>query len=475
MRILMLSWEYPPKVVGGLARHVQELSEALVGLGHEVYVVTGECQGRPNYAVEQGVRVYRTSGGYPSPRDFVMSVMQLNFGLLQKAMELTEAGAGIEIVHAHDWLVAYAARTLKHALHRPMVATIHATEYGRNHGLHNDLQRHISDVEWWLVYEAWRVICCSQHMKNELQWVFQTPSDKIDVIPNGVNPKNFQGALDKAGLEAFRRQYALPHEKIVFFIGRLVQEKGAGVLLEATPKILTFYPDVKMIIAGKGPTLDHLRERARQLRVDHRVIFTGFIDDQVRNKLYMCSDVAVFPSLYEPFGIVALEGMAAQVPVVVSDTGGLREIVEHGVNGLKAYPGNADSLANNILTLLHDPAFARAVKEQAYGDILQLYNWQRLAVQTAEVYSRVLGEYNGSGWDATPAVAPEEAVISRIGHFFRQMARDRYASLGGEGFGQDGVNGGFDDRRSFDNEDGLEENRVNEDYVKVESKRGEYQ
>ena len=120
----------------------------------------------------------------------------------------------------------------------------------------------------------------------------------------------------------FRRQYAAPDEKMVFFIGRLVTEKGVGVLIEAVPIILSRYPNCKFVVAGKGPALDYLMRRARELGVYERIYFTGFVDDAVRNNLYHVADVAVFPSLYEPFGIVALEAMAAQVPVVVSNVGG---------------------------------------------------------------------------------------------------------------------------------------------------------
>lgn len=385
----MVSWEYPPKIVGGLARHVQELSEALAEQGHTVHVLTGPYSEGPEETVTNGVHIHRANLGYPDPRGFFVSVLNLNFGLLEQAIKLLRHGYTFDLVHCHDWLGAYAAKVLKHALDLPLVATIHATEYGRHGGLHNDLQRQISDSEWWLTYESYRVICCSRHMYNELRSFFQLPADKLTVIPNGVNPARFEVAPG-VDLQQFRRRYAADHEKLVFFIGRMVREKGAADLLRAVPKIRHYWRDVKFVLAGSGPFLDELRRLAHHLQIDEAVTFTGFISDEERNSFYAVADLAVYPSLYEPFGIVALEAMATKTPVVVADTGGFGEIVIHGVNGLKAYPGNANSLADNILTLLYRPDLAVELAQEAYAEVQTKYNWQAIAQQTAEVYAQVV-------------------------------------------------------------------------------------
>lgn len=453
VQILMFSWEYPPRVVGGVSRHVQGLSRALVKLGHEVTVLTaqgstlpdGEARARssgplPEAAAahqegpaatpekggeqDQGVRVVRVGDGYPPARDFYTSILQFNFSLLKAALRLSPED--YQILHAHDWLVAYAARTVKHAWHRPLVATFHATEYGRNGGLHTDLQRQISDVEWWLGYEAWRVVACSQHMRQELGWVFQLPDDKIRVIPNGVHPEDFQ-PWPKESPEwwQFRRRFARDDEKLLLFIGRLVNEKGAGTLVEAMPKITTYVPRARAVVAGEGPERQRLQERAHDLYMEKQVSFLGFVDDATRNRLLAVADVAVFPSTYEPFGIVALEAMASRTPVVVADAGGFREIIQHGVNGLKAYPGNADSLANNVLTLLHDPELARDLAQEAWADVVQHYSWQRVAGQTAAVYEQVWEEFMASPWGQEPAGAgrsPEEQFVGQVEEFFRRMS-----------------------------------------------------
>ncbi|TYO96254.1 glycosyltransferase family 4 protein [Desulfallas thermosapovorans] len=394
MRVAMFSWEYPPKSVGGLAQHVYDLTNALAGMGVEIHLFTMGEPGLPEMERVNGVQVYRVIPYNVSSPDFTTWVAQLNVAMLEKAVPILSENNGFNIVHGHDWLVAYAVRALKHAFRIPLVATIHATEYGRNYGLHNDTQRHISDVEWWLCYEAWQVICCSHYMEGEMKYVFQIPDDKLKVVPNGVDPENFVQKNEKLS----RNNYASADEKIVFYVGRLVREKGVQVLLDAVPMILARVPNTKFVIAGKGPYMQELQDQAARMGIAQSIYFTGYIDDYTRNSLYSWSDVAVFPSLYEPFGIVALEAMAARTPVVVSDTGGLSEIVRHNVDGLKAYPGNPRSLADMIINVLLNPQQAQQLRDNAYRRVLQKFSWRDIAAKTLHIYNKVWDEYRGSNW-----------------------------------------------------------------------------
>lgn len=398
MRVLMLSWEFPPKIVGGIARHVYDLSLAMVKQGAEVYVITCGVQGAPDYEVVQGVKVFRVVMSNPVSPDFLTWVLQLNLNMIEQANRQRLTGTEFDIVHSHDWLAAFAGKNLKHSWQVPLVSTIHATEYGRNNGLHNELQRYISNVEWWLGYESWRIICCSKYMQDELHRIFQIPSDKLRVIPNGVYP----GEFNTTNMEPLkvRHRYCAPDEKMLFYVGRIVREKGLGVLLDAFSRVLATEPKAKLVIAGKGPYLDELRHRAYQLGIYNRIYFTGYIDDDTRNALYKSADIAVFPSLYEPFGIVALEGMAAGALVITSDAGGLGEIINHGVNGLKAYSDNATSLADNILWALNHPDHARQMIAKALDDLKNIYNWDRIAAQTLGVYEEICREYRESTWRA---------------------------------------------------------------------------
>ena len=193
-----------------------------------------------------------------------------------------------------------------------------------------------------------------------------------------------------------------PGDKIIFFVGRLVREKGVHILLEALPQILSLYPRVRLVIAGQGPAEGKLRQRAADLGISSQVHFTGYIDDRLRNRWYRTAHVAVFPSLYEPFGIVALEAMAAGTPVVVSDTGGLGEIVTHGVDGLKAYPGNPFSLAENILLVLREENLACTLRENALKKVREIYDWDKIAQRTLLLYQEVYSRYRQSPWGRRP-------------------------------------------------------------------------
>ncbi len=428
MKVLMLSWEYPPKLVGGLARHVMELSEALVTLGHDVHVLTVEADGSPRDEQMNGVHVHRVGSYGPMGRDIVDSAMMLNLSFMEGAIRLMRQGHAFDLIHAHDWLAAFAAKALKYAWKRPMVATIHATEFGRNHGLHNDLQRRISDVEWWLTYEAWRVICCSNFMKGEIRYVFQTPEDKLAVIPNGVHVHRLHQP-DQDEMMSFRHSYAAPDEKIVFFLGRLVHEKGAGVLIDAAPDVLRRHPKTKFIIAGSGPAEAYLRHRAEELGIGNRVYFVGHVGDALRNKLFAISDIAVFPSLYEPFGIVALEAMAAKVPVVVSDTGGLAEIVRHAENGYKAYPGDVHSLADNIIASLLAEEFSAKLAQTALAEVQTKYTWGTIARSTEQLYRKVMDEFDRSEW-RNEQDGVDLAALSHLRYLGQAGHISRYGATG---------------------------------------------
>ena len=389
MKILMLTWEYPPRIVGGIARVVHDLSKRLIKDGHEVHVVTYKEGNVSEYENDKGVHVHRVNNYMINPNNFIDWIMQLNFNMIAKANELIEKEGKFDVIHAHDWLVTYAAKTLKNSYNIPIVATIHATEAGRNSGIHDEVQRYINDTEWLLTYEASEVLVNSNYMKNELQRLFGLPFEKINVVPNGINMTAFNGVERDYD---FRRQYAADNEKIILFLGRLVYEKGVQHLIAAMPKILANYHDSKLIIAGKGGMLDELRQQVNYLNIGHKVYFTGYLDAKKVCKMYKAADISVFPSTYEPFGIVALEAMLAGVPTVVSDIGGLDEIVEHRVNGMKSYAGNPNSLADSILNLLYDPQLCANVVKQARIKVKNEYNWNKIAQDTYFIYQKAICE-----------------------------------------------------------------------------------
>ncbi len=418
MRVLMLSWEYPPMRVGGIAAALEGLAPALARTdaggepGVEVHVITsGSAGGEAEETQAANLFIHRVSVDEPS-NDFVHWVHLLNGAMERRADALIaewqkESNPQPLLIHVHDWLGLFAGRALKHKYHLPLLSTIHATEFGRNNGIHNDMQRYISDCEAQLQAESWRVIVCSGFMKGEVEYALGTPSDKIDIIYNGVDTAKFNFTFEGAEREAFRARFAAPNEKIIFFIGRMVREKGAQILIEALSQVRYQYHDAKLVIAGGGER-GHLEQLAQYMGMARHVYFAGRVSDADRDRLYQIADVAVYPSLYEPFGIVALEAMAARVPVVVSDAGGLREVVESDVSGTVTWAGKPDSLAWGIVRVLKDPAKARAMADAAYERCRTVFNWDVLARQTKAVYERVWSDYrNSDGKPAPPAAAAE--------------------------------------------------------------------
>lgn len=386
-KILMLSWEYPPKIIGGLSRAVYDLSRALVKQGEEVHVFTSYVEGSPAFEYMDGVYVHRISCLVENDTlQFMDWVLQLNLAMVQYFASCQVKGLYFQLIHAHDWLVSLAARELqkKYGLH--MLATIHATEHGRNQGIFTDLQRKIHGEEWKLTHEAEKVIVCSEYMRKEVLHLFQLAEEKVIVIPNGVDRTKIEVSPD----HSFKKdRYALPDEKIIFFVGRLVREKGAQYLVEAATEVVNACPEAKFIIAGSGPMKMELEQEAYDKGLDHKILFTGFIQDKERNELLKHAYIAAFPSIYEPFGIVALEAMAAGTPVLVSDTGGLAEIIQHGVSGLKVYPGMVSSVRDQLIYALKNEEHLAKMAKSATQTLNRTYHWDHLAASTKQVYDIV--------------------------------------------------------------------------------------
>jgi len=411
MRVLMLTWEYPPRVVGGLGRHCAALARNLVAQGHEVHVVTRDHvtgDGPPAPAEEwlEGVHVVRVAEAPPVIpfQDLVPWVLAFN-NRVQAAATALARRHDFDVVHAHDWLVAYAAAGIKQAFDLPLVATVHATEYGRHQGwLPGPMNKLIHQVEWWLTYEARRVIACSAYMREQVEEIFVLPPEKIDVVPNGVAVRDF--ALPDAEVADFRRTLVGPRTRMVLFAGRLEYEKGVQTVLEALQEVRAAVGPVKFFIAGIGTYSDELKRRVRELGLRRHVHFTGFLEDHELRLHYAAADVAVAPSIYEPFGLVAVEAMACGTPVVAGDTGGLREIVAGG-SGLSFPPQDAPELAAALTRVLTDDALAQGMVARARRRIAERYDWSSVAAATVDVYGRAAGEEAAlAGREQRPALRP---------------------------------------------------------------------
>lgn len=407
MRVLMLSWEYPPNVVGGMGTHVGALVPAMARRGVQLSIITPRLGGGdPESRVEPDSIVHRVEPTLPPSGEFFATVKETNQTLEAFANTLwrnTGDNRGLQegrfdLIHAHDWLAGFAAVGLKRQHKVPLVVTMHATERGRRRGhLPEEISQAIDQAEWSLTYEAWRVITVSNNMSEEVRKFFNVPENKITVIPNGVDASRFD-SLHAADLSGFRRRWARDDERIVLFVGRMEYQKGPQVLVEAAPLILSQFPAARFILAGKGGLERDLDQRVSELGLGDKVRMAGFLPDADRDMLYRVADVAVFPSIYEPFGIVALEAMAAKCPVVVSDVGGLGEIVVHNETGLLVNPDNVLSLAWGVIHSLSQPDWSAARAASAYRIIRGEYDWGAIAERTIELYRQVIAERQQVEW-----------------------------------------------------------------------------
>jgi len=296
-----------------------------------------------------------------------------------------------DIVHGHDWLVAMAGDHLARRFNAPLVATIHATEHGRHQGwVDKHPQSHIHGVERWITNRADRVIACSHYMREQIVDIFAVDEDHVSVIPNGIDPEDLQ-AQDEHELRRLRSQFAAPEEKLVLLIGRLVYEKGFQLALEAMPRLIDAVPGTRFLVAGSGTHEQELKAQALELGLMDHGTFLGWIGDDVLHSLYRIADVCVVPSLYEPFGLVALEAMASDCPCIVADTGGLREIVSHGEVGLRFRARDPESLGEMVERVLTDAELRDRLVAEGSEHILS-FDWADVAVSTAEVYAELVGD-----------------------------------------------------------------------------------
>jgi glycogen synthase len=390
-RVLVLSWEYPPIVEGGLARHVRKLTEELAAAGAEVHVLTRGGGHAPAEEERHGVTVHRVRE--PAfPRDdldaFLAWVAQMNADMLAAGAELVER-LDLDVVHSHDWLVAVAAERLARRSDVPWVVTVHATEHGRHQGwVDKHPQSHIHGVERRMVHRADRVIACSKYMRGHIADVFGLPLGRITAIPNGIDPADLHAPDD---LAALRARYAAPHERLVLLAGRLVYEKGFQIALDALggrDGVLRRVPGVRYLVAGTGTHEEELKAQARRLRIVRRGTFAGWLGDDTLHGLYRIADLCVIPSLYEPFGLVALEAMASGCPCIAADTGGLREVVPTDV-GLRFRSRDTAALAATMERVLTDDALRDRLADEGREHVLR-FDWADVASRTAELYRGLL-------------------------------------------------------------------------------------
>lgn len=394
MRIVHLSWEFPPVIYGGLGRHVEALTRAQAAAGHDVVVITQRPTGTAMSQTIDGVRVVRTRRVTPDVRRDLDGLLawtdELDADMARTVS--SDAVAVPDVVHAHDWVVRQAAAAALTHWNAPLVATIHATEAGRHGGwIGGPQSQHIYSNEWKLARSTDRVIACSRAMAHEVECLYDLRPERVVAIPNGIDLARWPSA-ERAGRPGGQ-------EAPVVFVGRLEWEKGVQVLIQAAGLLRDAHPNTRFVFAGTGTQEQRFREMAED---DNRIEFLGWVADTRIEELLRRAAAVVVPSLYEPFGMVALEAAATGAPLIVSDAGGLAEIIQDGRNGLVVPAGNPQALAAAIGRVVSSPAAAASRAATLRAELAGRYGWPAIEQATADVYRAALTDPRRESGDTSP-------------------------------------------------------------------------
>ena len=379
MRILILSWEYPPSSAGGTAAHVDGLAHALQRGGHEVVIVTRRLPETDRDTVLGDVRVLRADIDLPwIPEDDLAATASANHAFVAATVALE--GWQPDIVHAHDWRVAWAADVVATLWEIPLVTTFHGTERGRHGGhLAPGPPTDVNSVEWWLAYRSRRVIAATKLMVREITDGFEMDPNHVKRIPSGIDPAWWAtSGPDESDVTA--------RSGLVLAWGRVQYEKGFQILARAVGLLRYRVAGLECLIAGRGSYLPELQSQIDIAGVGDIVQVAGFVSDNELRSMIHRAGCVVIPSLYEPFGVVALEALAGGAPLVAADTGGLAELVGGTGSALLFEPGNAAELADCIERVLTDPDVADDLVRRGLELIEASYSWDAIAARTVALY-----------------------------------------------------------------------------------------
>ncbi len=418
MKIAVFVYEYPPKIVGGLGTYAAEITRKFVLLGHDVTVFTmNDDQGSlPTRELLRGIEIHRpvhidVSDSLPDvvAEDvkkwgrgirFFSKILIYNYLSAAKMInELVRAeDFKFDLVVAHDWLSIIAGITIKKELGIPLAFHVHSNERGRTLGNGSAV---VSSIEDRGGHMADMVITVSYAMQDELIKA-GFPAEKVRVCYNGVDPKKYSpDQVSQERIVAVKKRYGINKDDVmILFIGRLVWIKGVDKLIRAMPSILQKIPNAKLVIVGLGDMRDYLEGLVRNLRLQDVVKFRfDFIPEEERIAHYAACDVAAFPSLYEPFGIVTLEAMSMEKPVVVgaAGTSGMREIVSISGQdqcGFHINPNDPEDIAWGVISAISDPEKRIQYGRSGRKRVIELFSWDEAARSTLERYSELVEKNN---------------------------------------------------------------------------------
>ncbi len=384
MKIAMFSWETLHSIcVGGIAPVVTELAAALERKGHEIHVFTRMGHGQQWYELVEGVRYHRCPHRV-SP-DFFEEVNDMCRSFVHHFFETENHIGGFDIIHANDWLTTNVIDWIKQCSDKKAIFTFHSTEYGRcGNNFRDGASALVRDYERQGSYVADRITAVSNNLKNEIEWIYNIPEWKTEVIYNGISIHNFDGWIDPGEIKG---RYGIgPLDPVVLFVGRMTYQKGPDLLVDTIPFILRNYPHTKFVFIGDGDMRWSIEGRAHALGVFHATRFLGYRSGQELTDMFKASEVVCIPSRNEPFGVVVLEAWSAGKPVVATQNGGPNEFVWHEVNGLKVYD-KPESIAWGIGTLFANFERAREIGRNGRKTVETAFSWDSIADQMLEVYN----------------------------------------------------------------------------------------
>lgn len=380
MRVLMLGWEFPPAKTGGLGTHCYELVKSLAAKGVSVLlIIPKRTQNAENNLenvkiVEVGFNLLNpynrpdpTASGKSYGWNFFDEVRAFNKECVAKALN-----QDFDIIHCHDWMTVPAGIELKMKTDRPLVFTVHSTEYDRTINIYPCTE--IIDIEKKGIDEADRIITVSRNMKKQLLEEYNASESKMSVIYNGIDYSRFPGITDKSD------------RKTVLFLGRLTDQKGPSYFLQTAKKVLRKEPNVFFVVGGQGGKLPQLIKEAINLKIIDHVLFTGYLQEEDLARAYEKADVYVMPSVAEPFGISALEAIASGTPSIVSKNAGVAETIRHC---FKVDYWDTLEMANEIVSVLRYDVLGDCMRRNAFEELRDL-SWSGVAEKTMEVYGRAL-------------------------------------------------------------------------------------
>jgi len=414
LRIAFFVWEYPPAIVGGLGTYAEYITKEFIRLGWDVCVYTFNPGNLKTREILGGVEVHRplivdASNIFPifvaedlkkwgTNIKFFNDMFVYNILVAAKMINdvIKKGQYEYSIISINDWLSSVAGIICKNELKIPVMFHVHSTEWGRSGGGGSTVVSHLESV---MAEKADGIITVSYAMKEDLAkhgW----PESKINVVWNGVDPETYNPKRCREDeIQKLRERYGIdPDMKMIFFIGRLTWVKGVRNLVQAMQLVLADYPKTKLVILGKGEEQRDIMEMADRLGISENVVCRfEFVSEKERILHYAASDLCVFPSVYEPFGIVSLEAMSMEKPVVVGAKGvvGFREQVMAAgseQNGVHVNGDDPVDIAWGIKEVLKDPLRARRWGENGRKRVLKYFTWRKAAKQTLKIYERFINE-----------------------------------------------------------------------------------